>query len=186
MEATSRLQLIAASCSAIPIYATSVDYEPQAELTQQFFATVQNKLHFAVHGYTVAELISKRANAENENMGLQAWKGERVRKSDVTIAKNYLTEDELDSLNRIVTMYLDYAEEQAKRHQPMYMENWIDRLNAFLKFNERDILENAGEISKEVADQLATSQYDKYHQHRLSLDKRDDFEDFIKNRWLDK
>ncbi|AXF55593.1 virulence RhuM family protein [Salicibibacter kimchii] len=168
------------------IYATSVDYEPQAEITREFFATVQNKLHFAVHGYTVAELIAKRANAEKENMGLNTWKGEGVRKSDVTIAKNYLTEDELDSLNRIVTMYLNYAEDQAKRHQPMYMENWTDKLNAFLKFNERDILENAGEISKEVAGQLAIGEYEKYHQHRLSLDQRDDFEDFIKNKRLDR
>nr|WP_264371995.1 virulence RhuM family protein [Salicibibacter halophilus] len=168
------------------IYATSVDYEPQTEITREFFATVQNKLHFAIHGYTASELIAKRANAEKENMGLNSWKGERVRKSDVTITNNYLTENELDSLNRIVTMYLDYAEDQAKRHQPMYMENWTDKLNAFLKFNERAILENAGEISKEVAGQLAISEYDKYHQHRLSVDQRGDFEDFIKNKRLDK
>lgn len=137
------------------IYATSVDYDPRAEITQEFFATVQNRLHFAIHGQTAAELIVERAKADKENMGLTAWTGDNVRKRDVTVAKNYLTEKELKSLNRIVTMYLDYAEDQAERQQPMHMNDWVDKLNAFLQFNDREILENTGRISKSVADKLA-------------------------------
>lgn len=168
------------------IYATSVDYDPKAEITQEFFATVQNKLHFAIHGQTAAELIVDRAKAEKENMGLTAWEGDNVRKRDVTVAKNYLTEKELKSLNRIVTMYLDYAEDQAERQQPMHMNDWIDKLNAFLQFNDREILENAGRISKSVADKLAIQEYEKFNQHRLNKDTHDDFEQFIENKNLKK
>lgn len=168
------------------IYATSVDYDPKAEITQEFFATVQNKLHFAIHGQTAAELIASRADAKKENMGLTSWKGDKVRKSDVTVAKNYLTEKELKSLNRIVTMYLDYAEDQAERHQPMYMKDWIEKLNAFLQFNGREILENAGKVSKAVADQLAIQEYEKFNQNRIANNSSDDFERFLENNNLKK
>ena len=168
------------------IYATSVDYNPDAEITQKFFATIQNKLHFAIHGMTAAELISKRADAEKENMGLTSWKGDKVRKRDVTVAKNYLSGKELKSLNRIVTMYLDYAEDQAERQRPMYMKDWTDKLNAFLQFNERDILENAGKVSKVVADKIATQEYEKFNQHRIKQNSNDDFDKFIENNNLKK
>lgn len=168
------------------IYATSVDYDPKAEVTQEFFATVQNKLHFAIHGMTAAELISDRADAEKENMGLTSWKGDKVRKQDITVAKNYLTEKELKSLNRIVTMYLDYAEDQAERQRPMYMKDWIDKLNAFLQFNDRDILENAGKVSKVVVDKIANQEYEKFNQHRIEQGSSDDFDKFIENNNLKK
>lgn len=168
------------------IYATSVDYDPKAEITQEFFATVQNKLHFAIHGQTAAELIASRADAKKENMGLTSWKGDKVRKSDVTVAKNYLTEKELKSLNRIVTMYLDYAEDQAERHQPMYMKDWIEKLNAFLQFNGREILESTGKVSKAVADQLAIQEYEKFNQNRIANNSSDDFERFLENNNLKK
>lgn len=168
------------------IYATAIDYDKTATITTGFFATVQNKLHFAIHGYTAAELIANRADAAKDNMGLTSWKGEKVRKQDITVAKNYLTESEMKSLNRIVTMYLDYAEDQAERNRPMYMKDWVDKLNAFLTFNERDILENAGSVAKAVADQLASNEYEKYNQHRLLQNSPDDFEEFIKKKGLDK
>lgn len=161
------------------IYATSIDYDPNAEITRKFFATVQNKLHFAIHGHTAAELIHKRADASKKNMGLTTWKGDKVRKSDVTVAKNYLTETELKSLNRIVTMYLDYAELQAEQRRPMYMKDWVDRLDAFLEFNEQEILDNPGRISREVAESLAIKQYEKYHLHRLENPEEDDFDRFL-------
>ena len=116
-------------------------------------------MHFAIHGQTAAELIVDRANSEKENMGLTTWKGGKVRKGDITVAKNYLSENELESLNRIVTMYLDYAEDQAERQRPMFMKDWIDKLNAFLQFNNRDILENTGKVSKAVADKIASQEY---------------------------
>jgi len=130
--------------------------------------------------------IVKRADAEKENMGLTSWKGDKVRKRDVTVAKNYLSEKELKSLNRIVTMYLDYAEDQAERQRPMYMKDWIDKLNAFLQFNERDILENAGKVSKVVADKIATQEYEKFNQHRIEQSSNDDFDKFIENNNLKK
>ena len=117
------------------IYGLSVDYDPNAEITHNFFATVQNKLHWAITGHTAAELITERASATKANMGLTSWKGKKVRQADVTVAKNYLAEDELRSLNRIVTMYLDYTEDQAERHQPMTMHDWVGKLDAFLQFN---------------------------------------------------
>lgn len=162
------------------IYATSVDYDPQAEITRTFFATVQNKLHYAIHGMTAAELIQSRADATQNNMGLQSFKGEKVRKNDVTIAKNYLTEKELKSLNRIVTMYLDYAEDQAERQQPMYMSDWIEKLDAFLQFNDRELLHNPGKVSKQVADSLAHSEYLNYSHARNRMNSHSDFLDFIK------
>ncbi len=147
-----------------------MDYDPKAEETLEFFRVVQNTLHFAVSGRTAAELISERADATKPNMGLTTWKGAVVRKGDVTIAKNYLNHEEVEHLNRIVTMYLDYAEDQAKRHRQIFMRDWREKLDAFLQFNERDILTNTGMVSKAVADQLAVEQYDLFNQHRLAED----------------
>jgi hypothetical protein len=140
------------------IYKLAADYDPKAEETKEFFSIVQNKLHFAISGKTAAELIAERADATRPNMGLTSWKGAKVRKGDVTIAKNYLNTDEIAELNRIVTMYLDYAEDQANRHRQVFMRDWRKKLDAFLHFNERDILTNAGKVSKVVADQLALEQ----------------------------
>lgn len=166
------------------IYATSVDYDPHSGMSKEFFATVQNKLHFAIHGHTAAELIAERVSAEKDNMGMTTWKGDKVRKADITVAKNYLTDKELQSLNRIVTMYLDYAEDQAERQSPMFMKDWIDKLNSFLKFNEREILTNAGKISQEVAEKLAEAEYEKYNHRRISVDVNSDFDDFITKNHL--
>jgi hypothetical protein len=152
------------------IYKLAVGYDPQAEATLEFFKIVQNKLHFAISGKTASELIADRADAGRPNMGLTTWKGVKVRKGDVTVAKNYLNNEEMDGLNRIVSMYLDYAEDQAKRHRQIFMRDWRSKLDAFLQFNERDILTNAGTVSKAVADQLALEQYEKFNQHRLAVE----------------
>ncbi|QIH77111.1 hydroxyacid dehydrogenase [Macrococcoides canis] len=162
------------------IYATSVDYDPKSQMTKTFFATVQNKLHFAIHGMTAAELIHSRVDASKDNMGLQSFKGDKVRRNDVTVAKNYLTEKELKSLNRIVTMYLDYAEDQAERQRPMHMSDWSEKLDAFLQFNGRELLTNSGKVSKEVAEKLALEEYQIYNQSRMIKDDKSDFLDFIK------
>jgi len=154
------------------IYKLAADYDPKAEETLEFFSIVQNKLHFAISGKTAAELISERADATKPNMGLTSWKGAKVRKGDVSIAKNYLNAGEIEGLNRIVTMYLDYAEDQAKRHRQIFMRDWRKKLDAFLKFNERDILTHAGKVSKAVADQLALEQYQIFHEHRLAEETR--------------
>jgi hypothetical protein len=148
------------------IYAQcSADYDPNEEITRQFFAAVQNKLHFAISGQTAAEIIYERVGSEKSNMGLTTWgnapKG-AIRKTDVGIAKNYLNEKELDGLNRIVTMYLDYAEMQAQKGVVMYMKDWVAKLDAFLQFNEKEILQDSGKISHEVAVALAESEYEKY------------------------
>lgn len=147
------------------IYATAMDYSADAETTQTFFATVQNTLHFAIHGRTAAELIVEWADSKKEKMGLTTYKnapGGKIIKPDVSIAKNYLTEKELKSLDRFVTMYLDYAEDQAERNMPMTMEDWAKKLSAFLQFNERDILDNPGKVSQEVAKGFAESEFEKY------------------------
>jgi hypothetical protein len=144
------------------IYATSIDYSAHAEDTKQFFATVQNKLHFAITGKTAAEIVLQRADSAKPNMGLTSWrKGQhgKIMPGDVVIAKNYLGKEELDHLNRIVSMYLDYAELQAVRNKPMYMKDWIEKLNAFLKFSEYDILHDAGTVSHDVAQALALKEY---------------------------
>ncbi|MFA5157510.1 MAG: virulence RhuM family protein [Candidatus Omnitrophota bacterium] len=147
------------------IYATAIDYSPKAFESKQFFATVQNKLHFAITGQTAAEIIKERADGKKAHMGLTTWrrapKG-KIMPSDVMVAKNYLNKDELTSLNRIVNMYLDYAEMQAARHIPVTMQSWIDKLNAFLQFNEREILTDAGKISHAVAQELALKEYEHY------------------------
>lgn len=147
------------------IYATAMDYDVQAETTQTFFATVQNKLHFAIHGHTAAELIQERADSRKERMGLTTWRNAphgKILKPDVSIAKNYLKEKELKALDRIVTMYLDYAEDQAERGMPMTMHDWAAKLNAFLQFNERDLLDHPGKVSAEVAKAFAESEFEKY------------------------
>jgi hypothetical protein len=147
------------------IYATSVDYDSSASTTIKFFQIVQNKLHYAVHRHTASELIIKRANVDKENMGLTNWMDApngKIQKYDVSIAKNYLTEKEMNFLERIVSMYLDYAELQAERNIPMTMEDWSKRLDSFLEFNDRDILINAGKISSEEAKLYAETQFEKY------------------------
>lgn len=153
------------------IFATSIDYDPKSEQAELFFKTVQNKLHYSVHGHTAAELIAKRADAAKDNMGLTSFKGAKVRKADVTIAKNYLNQDEISNLNRIVTMYLDYAEDQAKQHIPMYMKDWEEKLNAFLQFTGRNVLNNAGNVTKELADKLAIEQYNIFDENRKQKEK---------------
>jgi len=148
------------------IYAQcSADYDPNEEITRQFFATVQNKLHWAITGQTAAEIIYQRVEGEKPNMGLTTWKNAPkgdIRKTDVSIAKNYLNEKELDGLNRIVTMYLDYAEMQAQKGVVMYMKDWVEKLDAFLQFNEKEVLQDSGKISHAVAIVLAESEYEKY------------------------
>mgnify|MGYP000927954301 CR=1 FL=1 len=160
------------------IYSLAVDYDPNAEITHEFYAGVQNKLHWAITGHTAAELIAERAAAIKPNMGLTSWKGKKVRQADVTVAKNYLSEEELRSLNRIVAMYLDYAEDQAERRKPMYMRDWAQKLDAFLQFNGREVLRDAGRISTEVAKSLALSEYEKYNAARLEQESGQPDEDF--------
>ena len=149
------------------LYALAIDYDASTNETKEFFQIVQNKLHWAITGSTAAEIIAERANADKPNMGLTTWKGAKVRKGDVAVAKNYLNDDEIRQLNRIVTMYLDYAEEQAERRKPLYMRDWREKLDGFLKFNERDILKNAGRVSAEIAQRLALDEYEKFERRRL-------------------
>jgi len=156
------------------IYALAVDYDPHAPITQEFFAAVQNKLHWAIHGHTAAELIAERADPDKPNMGLTSWKGAKVRKGDVANAKNYLTPEELTALNRIVTMYLDYAEDQANRQRVMHMAEWKDKLDAFLQFNGRAVLADAGKLSAEVAKRIAEERYEAFRVRRLALEDTDD------------
>ncbi len=155
----------------LEIYALSIDYDPRTEVTKHFFATVQNKMHFAVHGHTAAEVIYNRADAEKDFMGLTTWTGMFPKKNDAEYAKNYLTEEELDILNRIVNLFLDFAELQAKNHTPMYMKDWIQKLDDFLKLSGKDLLTHAGTISSEVAKLKADTEYDKFKertQYQLS------------------
>lgn len=147
---------------ALEIYALSIDYDPRAEATQRFFKTVQNKMHFSAHGHTAAEIIYERADAQKDFMGLTSWTGALPKRSDAEIAKNYLSHDELDTLNRIVSLYLDFAELQAKSHQPMYMNDWIQKLDDFLKLSGKELLSHAGKISSELAKQKANMEYDKF------------------------
>lgn len=144
------------------IYATSMDYDSRNSLTQEFFATVQNKFHFAIHGMTAAEVIMRRADATKPMMGLTSFKGDRVQATDVTVAKNYLSENEIASLNRIVDQYLSFAEEQAARRIPMKMADWITKLHGFLTLNDREILDGAGKVTKKSADDKALAEFEKY------------------------
>jgi len=149
------------------IYATSIDYDPTQPESIAFFQTVQNKLHWAITGQTAAEIIHARADAAKPHMGLTNWRGTKVRKEDVTIAKNYLSEPELAALNNLVEQYLLFAEGQAMRRIPMHMRDWIAKLNAFLTVNERAILEHAGKISHEMARELAEGEYEKFHRQQI-------------------
>jgi hypothetical protein len=149
------------------IYATSIDYEPSTEMTQRFFATVQNKFHWAIHAHTAADLIMLRANATSPSMGLTNFPGSEIKKHDVVIAKNYLNDDELDQLNRIVNQYLEFAELQALQRKPMYMKDWVAKLNAFLTLNDRDILNHSGKTSHEAAEAFAFGEYEKYKAEEL-------------------
>lgn len=165
------------------IYKLAIDYDAKAEQTKEFFQIVQNKLHWAITGKTAAEIISERADATKPNMGLTTWKAAKVRKADVTVAKNYLDQDEIRSLNRIVTMYLDYAESQAERRQPLHMRDWREKLDAFLQFNEREILQDSGRVSMDVAKALAVEHYEKFNEQRLlqeSQEEADEFDDVAK------
>ncbi len=165
------------------IYATALDYDKNATTTKEFFARVQNKMHFAVHGHTAAELIYERADAEQPHMGLTSWENApdgKIVKSDVIIAKNYLKDDELKSLQRIVSAYLDLAEDRASRHIPMTMSDWAKRLDLFLMADDREILTNAGKISAEIAKEKAESEFEKF---RVKQDKEflSDFDVYLMN-----
>ncbi len=155
----------------LEIYALSIDYDPRTEATQRFFKTVQNKMHFSAHGHTAAEVIFQRADAEKDFMGLTTWRGAMPTKHEAEIAKNYLTEEEVDMLNRIVNLYLDFAELQAKSHVPMYMKDWIKKLDDFLTLSGKELLTHAGTISAEVAKLKANTEYDRFRertQYQLS------------------
>jgi len=166
----------------LDIYATSIDYDPAEEASQRFFAMVQNKMHWAVHGQTAAEVIAQRADATRPNMGLASWSGSRPRREDTAIAKNYLNADELDTLNRIVTAYLEFAELQALNRKPMYMRDWIAKLDDFLRMGERDILTHAGMISHEQALRKAELEFEKFRALQLVQPSpvEEDFEAAVK------
>jgi len=163
------------------IYATASDYNKNAPESHTFFATVQNKLHWAIHGHTAAELVKERANSDQPNMGLKSWSGKQVTKKDVSVAKNYLTQEELSELNQIVTMYLDFADLQAKKKVPMTMVQWSVKLDAFLEFNDQNILTNAGKISHKVAQQLAEGEYEKFVEIRRAelTNEVSDFDELV-------
>ncbi len=157
------------------IYATSIDYEPGVDATRKFFATVQNKFHWAIHAHTAAELIASRADASKPNMGLTNWPGNEIRKEDTMTAKNYLLSGELDQLNRIVSQYLEFAELQAMHRKPMYMKDWTEKLHAFLALNDREILDHNGRVSQKEAEQHALDEFEKYKiEERLRLDAAED------------
>lgn len=152
----------------LDIYATSIDYDPSVETSQQFFKIVQNKMHWAAHGHTAAEIIAKRADASKPLMGLTSHAGKKPKRADVTVAKNYLDEDELDTLNRIVSFYLEFAELQAKNRRAMHMKDWVSKLDDFLRLSERDILTHAGKISNEAALEHANAEFDKFKKQQLA------------------
>jgi len=162
------------------IYATSIDYDGKADISKEFFATVQNKLHWAIHGHTAAELIKLRADNQKPNMGLTTWKNKdgKILKTDVSIGKNYLSKEEIEELNRVVSMYLDFAENMAKKGKLMKMVNWVNKLDSFLEFNEYNILDNAGTISKKIAKQFAEGEYNVF---RIQQDKefKSDFDKLV-------
>lgn len=159
------------------IFALSADYDSKSEIAQNFFKSVQNKLEYAATGYTAPEIIARRADAAKDNMGLTSFKGAKVRRSDVTVAKNYMTQEEISTLNLIVNMYLDYAELQAKSRKPMYMADWENRLADFLRFNGREVLEHFGTVKRELAEKLALEQYELFDTHRRALDSADDIDE---------
>lgn len=159
------------------IFALSVDYDSKSLIAQNFFKSVQNKLEYAATGHTAPEIIAARADASKDNMGLTNFKGAKVRRSDVTVAKNYMTQEEISTLNLIVNMYLDYAELQAKGRHPMHMADWENKLGDFLRFNGRDVLDNFGTVKREVAEKLALTQYEQYDAHRRKLEAQDDVDE---------
>ena len=151
----------------LEIYALSIDYDPRSDATKQFFATVQNKMHYSVHGRTAAEIIYERADADKDFMGLTSWTGVLPTRNDIEYAKNYLSEEEIDTLNLIVNLYLDFAELQAKSHTPMYMKDWLSKLDDFLKLSGKELLTHSGKVSAEVAKKKANLEYDKFHQRSM-------------------
>ena len=155
------------------IFALSVDYDSQSQAAQMFFKSVQNKLEYAATGHTAPEIIAARADATKDNMGLTSFKGAKVRKTDVTVAKNYMTHEEISTLNLIVNMYLDYAELQAKQRRPMHMADWEEKLNQFLQFNGREVLQNFGKVRRSVAEALAVKEYEKYDANRRAIEAAD-------------
>lgn len=161
------------------IFALAADYQPSLKETTQFFQTIQNKLHFACTGLTAAELIHKRADATQPHMGLTSYKGEEVRKSDVTTAKNYLSQDEVSELNRVVNMWLDFAEDQAKRRKQVFLRDWQTKLDQFLQFNDRDVLEGVGKISKKAADEKACSEYIEFEKKQRLLKEAEGEKDIV-------
>ena len=184
-ELLSRIKAIRASekrlyQKILEIYSTSIDYNQKDEETLLFFKTVQNKLHYAISGETATELIYHRSDSTKDNMGLTSWSGNRVQKVDVTVAKNYLSKEELDSLNQIVNMYLDHAERMAKSNIPMHMSDWKEALDEFLKFERADILEGPGKISHKLAEQKALKEYEKY-----DLARQNQIEKEIDSKLLD-
>ena len=155
------------------IFALSVDYDPKSSAAQNFFKSVQNKLEYAATGYTAPEIIAARADASKDNMGLTSFKGAKVRRSDVTVAKNYMTQEEISTLNLIVNMYLDYAELMAKNRREMHMAEWEQKLNEFLRFNGREVLDGFGKVQRAVAEALALEQYEQYNIHRHIIESDD-------------
>ena len=153
----------------LEIYATSIDYDPSAEVSIQFFRQVQNKMHWAAHQHTAAEIVYQRADAEKENMGLTSWEGKRIKRSDTEIAKNYLTQTELDALNKIVSAYLDIAEVRALAHEPMYMKDWLETIDDYLKMTRRDILTTKGRVTHKQAIDKAHAEYEKYRKKQDEL-----------------
>ncbi|EPV8392311.1 MULTISPECIES: virulence RhuM family protein [Enterobacteriaceae] len=151
------------------IFALAADYQPSLKETTQFFQTIQNKLHFACTGHTAAELIHQRADASLPHMGLTSYRGEEVHKGDVTVAKNYLTQDEVNELNRVVNMWLDFAEDQARRRQQVFLRDWQDKLDQFLQFNDREVLQGAGKVSKKMADEKAQEEYSQFAEQQRRL-----------------
>lgn len=170
----------------LDIYSTSIDYNPTSESTILFFKTIQNKMHYATHGQTVEEVVYSRVDSQKDNMGLTNWKNDKIRKSDVVIAKNYLNDQELSDLNLLVTAYLDFAELQARRRNTMYMKNWLDTLDIFLKASNSEILEHAGHVSHEQALKKAIKEYDKYKQIHINdkMQVEKDFEDLLEKTKL--
>lgn len=162
------------------IYATSADYDPTMEISINFFKTVQNKLHWAITGKTAAELINERADSSKKNMGLTNWRGAQIRKSDISIAKNYLNQEELSALNNLVEQYLIFAQGQAQRRIPMYMKDWVEKLNGFLKLNDREILPHAGSISHELAKANAEAVFESFKKKHQKAMEDGDFEKAIK------
>ncbi len=152
----------------LDIYATSMDYEPKAKTSEQFFKTVQNKMHWAALGQTAAEIILSRVDSNKPNVGLKSWSGSKPTRADVEVAKNYLQNDELDTLNRLVSMYLDFAELQAKNRKPMMMEDWTAKLDDFIRLNDRELLNHAGKISHQQAINKAHEEYQKYHSIQIN------------------